>query len=247
MGEPFQLQTPFTSKVGRERPGIFGDQFKLKLDPEIEAEINALKLRMEIQKLQAAWLQPNWVNLQQLAWNLPAPLPSPQLQPIQPLPQKPLIPAPQLKLSGDGTDELERSRAATLADFLTALWKVPAVKDAGTKITDQLEKDFWKDRTTGEKVLFISWATIIAGGTISGLVGNNQSRRWALETISDKNIPVPKVDGLSFMIGTQNRQSMQDSLKDLSPGEPVPYLGYYMVVNLELTEAFPSLLKRFNF
>jgi hypothetical protein len=248
MGEPFQLDTPFTSKFERQRPGFFGDQFKLKLEPEIEAEINAIKLKMEIQRLQSAWLQPNWVDIYKIIHNLPGPLPPPQqLPPLMPAPRKPLIPVPQLKPFGDGTDESERPKAASVTDLLTAIWKIPAVKDAGTQITDQLQNDFWKNRTTGEKVMVLSWGAAIAGGTIAGVLGNSQSRRWAFDVISDKDIPVPKVNGLSFMIGTKDRRTMQESLKDLPHGEPIPYMGYYMMINLDLVEAFPGLAKRLMF
>ena len=243
MGDPYQLDMPFTSRFPRERTGLLGDDYKLKLDPKIQAEIDAITVRMEIQKLQNAWLQPNWLNLHQLVQGLSPAVASGQTPPpwtqFKPAPPKPLIPVPQLQPRGDGTDELEYPRAAAISDLLGALWKVPEVKEVGTKITDQLEGDFWTKRTTGEKTLIVTWATVIAGGTVAGILGNRQSRIWAFQTISDKEIPVPKVDGFSFQVGLAPGSAKQEP----AVNEPPPIQGYYFVAKLDLFEAVPSLAK----
>lgn len=241
MGDPYQLDMP--SRLGRERPGLLGD-YKLKLDPTIQAEIDAITVRMEIQKLQNAWLQPNWLDLHQLVQGLSPAVASGQSPPpwtkfMKPATPKPLIPMPQLQPRGDGTDELEYPRAAAISDLLGALWTVPEVKEVGTKLTDQLESDFWTKRTAGEKTLIVTWGTIIAGGAIAGMLANRQSRLWAFQTISDKEIPVPKVGGFSFQVGLAPGTAKQEP----TVNEPPPYQGYYFVAKLDLFEAVPSLAK----
>jgi hypothetical protein len=58
----------------------------------------------------------------------------------------------------------------------------------------------WQGATTGDRTLVISSASVIAGGTLAGILSNNQARTQVFNLIVDKNIPVPGVDGLSVRV-----------------------------------------------
>jgi hypothetical protein len=87
-----------------------------------------------------------------------------------------------------------------VGDLLRAIWRIPAVEQAATRLTDQLTDDFWRRRSTGERVLIVTWGTIIAGGTLAGILGNRESRVWALDRINGQDLSIPGVDGLSFRL-----------------------------------------------
>jgi len=165
---------------------LTGGQGALKLDPEIEAKIRALKLELDIMRLRESFLKPDPSFLRSI--KLTSPIAGAAKPPT------PLVPR------GKGPP---KPRPGKAGDLISALMGVPTVKLAVENIkgkaTDRLRRD-WKRLSTGGKVATISTAVLIGGGGIAGILSHDKGRQEALEFIQGKNIPVPGVTGLTFSI-----------------------------------------------
>jgi len=91
-------------------------------------------------------------------------------------------------------------RAAEVGDLMKAIWAVPVVQDTTTRLIDQVSdraRRDWQGASTGDRALVVSSAAVIAGGSLAGVLSNNQARTDAFKFVVDKDIPIPGVDGLT--------------------------------------------------
>jgi hypothetical protein len=196
----FKLTTP---SLGVSKPPLSlfppGQEPHLHLDPWIQAY--AL---LDPDVIRQALLAVD-VNLAAPPESLTLPTPTPAAGPAitppgtGPKPTTPGAAAPIVpKGAGPATP-----RPASAGDLLGAVMAVPAVRTEVNKLrdkaTDQLKRD-WRSLSTGDKIAGIGVTTLIASGTIAGIVSNNSTRQFALKQIQGRNIPVPMVPGLSFQL-----------------------------------------------
>jgi hypothetical protein len=164
-------------------PGLRPDRFRLgdfrlRLDPEIAAYIQALQVRI---------LMPSWRSLQQEdLLRLPPPSPARGAGPLVPR-----GPGPQTPRPGE------------VADVMEALWKVPAVNQARDRLLGdlrlRLQRD-WRQATPAERALAITTISTMSGMALAGVLSNDAARTSAFEFIVDRDLPVPGVDGLTFKL-----------------------------------------------
>lgn len=175
---------------------------KLTLDPAIEAEIRALRLRLEQQTTLEEMQRPNWAMMEPL-WALYLATPTGPT-PVKPLP----TPAPgKPAASNPPSAKGETPRAGELKDLLEAVYKLPDVqrlvkqaRDEGLKQLRQLESE-WKSAKPPEKVAMVSVGTIFVGGTVASIFAARPAREGVLKLIDGKDIPTP-IDGLKLRLYT---------------------------------------------
>jgi hypothetical protein len=192
MGDPFAPRFSLFDKP----KSVFGDQFTLKLDPDIEAEINRLQYKLLFDHLESALYQPDWSVIDlTLRTNMlpPAPAANP-LSPVSPGAAKP--PSASGTVSEPANPPLRKGEAS---DLLKAVWKLPVVESAVNDMKGQLDKT-WRNMGTSDKVAVIATGVMIGGPIVSELVSNDMTRTWILQKMSGVYIPVPKVDGLKFAL-----------------------------------------------
>jgi hypothetical protein len=158
--------------------------YQLHLDPTFEAEINALLFGPN-PRLRNIVLFPNWLALQPQTLDRMVSMPSPAHA------GGPVVP----RGAYHGTP-----RAADAGDLMKAIWAVPAVQQTANRLLDQVShraRHDWASLSTGGKAAVITSAGMILGGSLAGVLGNNQARQGAFHFLLNKNIPVPGVSGLS--------------------------------------------------
>jgi hypothetical protein len=158
--------------------------YQLHLDPTVEAEINALLFGPN-PRLRNLILFPNWLALQPATLDRIARMPSPAHS------SGPVVP----RGAYHGTP-----RAADVGDLMKAIWAVPAVQQTANRLLDQVShraKHDWASLSTGGKAAFITTSGLILGGSLAGILSNNQARTGAFRFLLNKNIPVPGLSGLS--------------------------------------------------
>ncbi|HEV8263946.1 MAG TPA: hypothetical protein VGQ06_03275 [Gemmatimonadales bacterium] len=162
--------------------------YHLHLDPELEAEIRALQSGPPSPLLRSLVLSPDWTALEPMTLDRILRTPSPTT------PSRPLVPR------GNYTGA---PRAADVGDLMKAIWAVPVVQETTTRLLDQAgdrARRDWQGASTGDRALVVTSATVLAGGSLAGVLSNNETRTWAFNVIVDKDIPVPGVDGLSVRL-----------------------------------------------
>lgn len=158
--------------------------YQLHLDPTIEAELTALQSGTPSRRLRHLVLFPNWLSLQastldRILRTAPPAHTSP-----------PIVP----RGAYHGTP-----RAADVGDLMKALWGIPVVQQTATRAADQAAHR-WRTLPTGGKVLLVTTTGLILGGTLAGILGNNQARTGAFNFIVNKNIPVPGLGSMSVRL-----------------------------------------------
>jgi len=203
MSEPFQLSLGLNPRAGSRSPNAFGSEFHLRLDPTIEAELAAIRARLDIDRLTASWLRPNWVELDALftlpQLTPPAPSILPSLQP--PLTQGTCgwsAPGPP----NPGPDV---ARAATLSDVMSAVWKLPVTQCLVSDLSDEATSR-WRRLGTPGQVMLVGMGATIVGGTLAGALQHDPTRIQLLDLISGVSVPVPGLTGLSARLYTDNGQ-----------------------------------------
>jgi len=189
------MSSPFPP---RSRTNL-GD-YHLHLDPEIEAEIRALQSGPPSPRLRNLVLFPDWTALEPMTLDRILRTPPPTAAP------RPLVPR------GDYTDP---PRAAEVGDLMKAIWAVPVVQDTTTRLLDQVSdraRRDWRNASPGEKAMFITSSAVIAGGSLAGLLSNNQARTDAFKFVVDKDIPVPGVDGLTVRMKPRGAAATYDNI-----------------------------------
>jgi hypothetical protein len=166
-------------------------EYRLHLDPEIEAQIRTIQFmqaRLRFQNIQDAMQNLN-LNLSPTS-SLATP-PSSVSGPPTP-PPAPLVPP------GKGPDT---PRAGTAGDVMKAIVKIPAVEQAvnrlQTEATDQIKRD-WRKLSTGEKIGIIGVSAVIGGGALIGIWSDPAARNLVLGQIQGRDYSVPGIKGLSF-------------------------------------------------
>lgn len=157
--------------------------FRLHLDPDIEAEI----ARIQLGRLREIMLQPNWALFQS------SDLDRMLRQPLPP-PPPPAFP----RGAGPATP-----RAGQVGDLLGAVWKLPFVQQAATRLEFDVSRQFWRgwnSSTTGERALIITQGLVIGGGALTGVLSHSPTRVQVLNFLSGKDIPVPGLRGLSVQL-----------------------------------------------
>src|SRR2546425_7487950 len=157
----------------RSRPNL-GD-YHLHRDPEIEAEIQALQSRPPSPRLRNLVLFPDWMALEPMTLDRILRTPPPTAA------SRPLVPR------GEYTDP---PRAAEVGDLMKAIWAVPVVQDTTTRLLDQVSdraRRDWQGASTGDRALVVSSAAVIAGGSLAGVLSNNQARTDAFKFVVDRS------------------------------------------------------------
>jgi len=170
----------------RPRPISLGD-FRLRLDPAIEAQIRVLA-NPPSPGLRTIVLSPPWSLLDHNALNRILMAPSPAR------PSAPLVP----RGAGPATP-----RPGEVSDILRAIWAVPSVQHAANGALDRVTGDLrrgWGAASTAERGYVIGWGLVTAA-TLSPLLIHRDTRMGLLEFLEGKYIPVPGVSGLSMMVG----------------------------------------------
>ncbi len=168
------------------RPNL-GD-YQLHLDPELAAQMLALQSGPPSPRLRNLVLFPDWMALEPMTLDRILRTPPPTTT------SRPLVPR------GEYTGA---PRAAEVGDLMKAIWAVPAVQETTTRLLDQAgdrARRDWQSASTADRTLVVSSAAVIAGGSLAGVLSNNEARTAAFNFIVDKDLPVPGVDGLTVRV-----------------------------------------------
>lgn len=204
MGPPYKLQLGTNARSAN----MLGDQYRLTLDPDIRAELDKLNYKLEFDRLQSLWYRPDWSAIDSLL-----------SRPEYLLPQQlPTLPASRGPAATGGTSPLRAPAGSSVpstqaipspenptlrkgeaSDVLKAVWKLPAVKSTVNRMQKDLQSQ-WNGFGTGAKASLITASVVIVAGAVAGIASKEPARVWVLEKISGAEIPVPKVNGLSFSI-----------------------------------------------
>ena len=171
----------------------------LTLDPDIVAMMAEIESQMAQRRILLEMQQPDWRLL------------LPDFQSIANSPNSDIfrtsIPAspPSIWTVPRGAGP-STPRAGELSDVTGAIYKLPAVQraiglahDEGLRQLRLLRSD-WSNASTGDRIVMISMAVVFAGALVTPIVANQPTRDLAFGLIKGRDIPVPKVDGLSFRI-----------------------------------------------
>jgi hypothetical protein len=192
-------ENPFQLRMPSFRLGSFGQSpslgSELHLDPSIEAQMRALALMQQLDPtaIRTALLQIDPNSLTQ---------PNPVLTPAPSAPAEPTVPA------GAGPAEL---RAATGGDFMRAIMASPAIDQVATTLQEralgQVRRD-WNRLSTGEQIATVSAGVVIGGGALAGAMSDPSARRFMLDQLNGRVLPVPGVTGLSVELNTERDNLM---------------------------------------
>ena len=158
--------------------------FSLRLDPDIEAEIRRMQGGVPSIVLRNRLMNPDWRLFQpsQLDWlRMPASTPT----------------APRVA-AGPSTP-----RPGQIGDLLGAVWKLPAVQMASTRLLDEVQRQLrrgWNRSSRGERALVVTHTILLGGGVLAGVMTNDPARTGVLNFIDGRDIPVPGVSGLSVQL-----------------------------------------------
>ncbi len=202
MGPPYDLQLGTNARAAN----MLGDQYRLKLDPDIQAELDKLNYKLDFDRLQSLWYRPDWSVIDSLLSRPELLLPQ-QLSSLGPGGTSPLRAAPAgssvPSMQTVPSPENPTLRKGEASDVLKAVWKLPAVESTMNRMQKNLQSQ-WNRFGTGAKASLITASVVIGAGTVAGITSNETSRVWVLGKLSGVEIPVPKVNGLSFSIIAPN-------------------------------------------
>jgi hypothetical protein len=181
---------------------------QLHLDPQIEAQANAYRARMELERI----LHPP--DLLTAIRDLPitlTPPPDPAMLTTPPTQEQPLVPR------GAGPDT---QREGSAGDVMGAIAAVPAVDRAITRLRtqalSQVSRD-WSRLSTGDRVLLITTTALIGGGALAGIASDPGARSFMLDQLNGRELGVPGVDGLSVTFNTRPENLGVMLTYDLAP------------------------------
>lgn len=213
LSPPSLLQPPDPSSRYR-----LGMDTHLQLDPQVQA----MAMQYVQQQLNPATIRPalSQINLRISPTqgfgspNTPNPFAVPTIPPAAPL-----VPA------GAGPDT---PRTATTGDLLSAIMAVPAIDGAisslQTQASDRIQRD-WSRLSTGAQIGVISTTALIAGGALVGVISDPSARRFALDQLNGKTLPVPGLNWLHLEINTGGDNLMLGMHVDVGRLLP-PSLGF---------------------
>jgi hypothetical protein len=143
-----------------------------------------------------------------------------------PLPNLPMVPAQQslfFKQPNPAAMAKEPGppKAGSVGDLLDAIWNLPVVQRLAALFIDEakrngrrLEKE-WQDIPTAGNVGVIAFGATLAGGAIAGVLGAQDSRKFAADHIRGVKIPIPFTPASLQINGF-------GPLTDLLYGQPTP-------------------------
>jgi len=176
-------------------PGLRQPSFQLQLDPEIEAQMAAIRIMQQALALETVRSSLFQVDIGTLLATQPPPwltVPGGPGSTQSQQPATPLVPR------GAGPAE---PRPASGGDVLRAILAVPAVNSALTNLrtqaTDQLRSG-WDSLATGERALVITQGALLGAGVLGGVLSSPEGRDFTLGLIQNRALPVPGVPGLTF-------------------------------------------------
>jgi hypothetical protein len=160
--------------------------YQLRLDPEIEAQAMAFRLR--------GLLDPETIQLSLSSMDLDS------IIGYKPPPWVTAPPVPEAGLLVPRGVGPETPRLATAGDALKAVMRVPAVDTALTRLrteaTGRLSGD-WRSLSTGGKAAVITQSAVIGGGALAGVLSDPEARQFTLGLIENRSLPTG-VPGLNF-------------------------------------------------
>lgn len=160
--------------------------YQLRLDPEIEAQAMAFRLRglLDPEIIQLSLSRVDFdaiVGYQPPPWVTAPPVPEP----------RPLVPR------GAGPDT---PRPASAGDVLKGVMRVPAVDAALTRLrteaTARLSGE-WRSLSTGGKAAVITQSAVIGAGALAGVLSDPEARQFTLGLLENRSLPTG-VPGLNF-------------------------------------------------
>jgi len=160
--------------------------YQLRLNPEIEAQAMAFRLR-ELLDPEAIRLSLSRMDLDSIVGYRPPPWVTapPVSEP------RPLVPR------GAGP---ETPRPATAGDVLKAVMRIPAVDTTLTRLQtearDRLSSD-WRSLSTGGKAAVITQSAVIGAGALAGVLSDPEARQFTLGLLENRSLPTG-VPGLNF-------------------------------------------------
>lgn len=184
----YRLTTP--GPGAPRAPSLLGPDQRLRLDPQIEAELRAMQIRAA---LSPAVIQPQLGRLPLGPLRPPPPAPPGPLGPPAPAPapQPQPAPAPQPRVGEQG----EPPREGGAGDVLKAVAERPEVAALLERAGDHAVLQ-WQQLRLGGQVAVVSVSTLIAGGAIAGIGLAPDARRFVLDQLSGTVLPVPGADWL---------------------------------------------------
>ncbi len=195
-----------------------GMDMRLQLDPQVQAMI----VQHVQQQVNPATIRPalNQINL----GISPTPgagspsTPNPFATPTLPA-ASPTVPA------GAGPDV---PRTATTGDLLQAIMAVPAIDSAlnslQTQASDRIQQD-WRRLSTGGQIGVVSTTALIGVGALAGVLSDPTARRFALDQLNGRMLPVPGLKWLRLEINTGGDNLMLGMHVDVGRLLP-PSLGF---------------------
>jgi len=160
--------------------------YQLRLNPEIEAQAMAFRLR-ELLDPEAIRLSLSRMDLDSIVGYRPPPWVTapPVSEP------RPLVPR------GAGP---QTPRPATAGDVLKAVMRIPAVDTTlirlQTEARDRLSSD-WRRLSTGGKAAVITQSAVIGAGALAGVLSDPEARQFTLGLLENRSLPTG-VPGLNF-------------------------------------------------
>ena len=182
-------------EFGRYRaPRISLMEDHLTLNPETIRILQEIQAEMAARRMINLWLRPNWETLMPTWQSM---LTQPNLVPSPPRP-------PGIQFApGAGPST---PRPADLSHLTNAIYQLPAVQrlvhqahDEGLRQLGILRSE-WENASPSQRAVMVTMAGMVAGGTLTIILANQQTRQMAFNLIQGRDIPVPGVDGLSFQI-----------------------------------------------
>jgi hypothetical protein len=260
--DAFQLNTEFGYA---RKPLTFFPELELKLDPEIEREIQEIEARLFAKMLLERWLDPDFKVLLPHWSGLIAAPPAVPYGPAPPPPSPVPIPypttsAPTAKPStppkppGPPGADPPKPKPADLSDLAKAIYKTDVVQGLVKQAHDEAWRQLrvlrreWQESNTGTKVASVSVAGIVVGGTLTAILVNQPTRERAFGVLKNRDIPVPFVPGLSFKYFDNDPPKPSTTY---TPGPPSPLpgpadkpLGQGVIINLDIAELIRSRQKK---
>jgi hypothetical protein len=113
--------------------------------------------------------------------------------------------------SAPTTDEPTTPRAGNPGDIIRAVLRMPqidaAVTSLQTQVGDRITQD-WQRLNTGERIATVSTLVAIGGGALAGIISDPSARRFALDQLNGRAIPVPYLNWLHLEINTASDNLM---------------------------------------
>ncbi len=249
---PFQLRFGAGQRTGT----LLGEEYQLRLSPEIEAEIRAIRARLDFEALMASWLRPNWVSLDSL-FTLPqlGPPSGSALLNLTPTLQPPVTQCGWTAPPGSTQPYTDPTRTATMSDLMSAVWALPVTRCAVDRVREEAQSQ-WRRLRPGERALLISHSALIAGPAIAGILQDSAARTTVLKMVSGVWIPVPGADGLSVRLlspdgapvggGLRLRSgafSLEGSLQQSTTPSGTDFTDVNLMLQLDLARLFPRSLR----